>query len=146
LTDKLFLEKVSKKDYITEKQEKIKTTARGIIILAIFIIIFIAVIIRFALRADVNNGLPSPMPSGKDAYEIAKDYILPALKPANAEFPDIDYQITKNPDSIYIITSYFETRELNGQNSKTDFTVTLKFKGGAALDQQNWTLIKLKKQ
>jgi len=137
---------MTKRDYISEQQEKNRATTRGILVLFVFIIIFIAVIIRFAIRSGTNEAFLPLMPTGKDAYEIAKDYTLRTLKPANAEFSERDYDSAKNTDSIYIVKSYFETRELNGQNTKTEFTATLKYNGGAATNERNWTLVKLEKR
>jgi len=134
---------MAQKDYLTEKQEKIKSTARGIIVLLIFVVIFIAVIIRFAIRSGTNEGFFRLMPTGKDAYEISKEFILPSLKSADTEFPDKDYEFSKNSDSVYIIKSHFDTKDLSGQEVKTEFTATLKYNGGSSDDEHNWTLVKL---
>ncbi|BAU54554.1 hypothetical protein [Mucilaginibacter gotjawali] len=131
------------KDYLKEKQEKAKTTVTGIIVLLIFIIIFIGIIVRLAIRSGTNEGFFPLMPTGKDAYEIAKDYIQPTIKSADVEFPDKDYEFSKNSDSVYTITSHFDTRNISGEEVKTEFTVTLKYNGGSSADQHNWTLVKL---
>ena len=131
------------KDYLKEKQEKAKTTVTGIIVLLIFIIIFIGVIVRFAIRSGTNDGFFPLMPTGKDAYEIAKDYIQSSIKSSDHEFPDKDYQFTKNSDSVYTITSHFDARNIRGEEIKTEFTATLKYNGGSTSDQHNWTLVKL---
>ena len=136
---------MSKKDYLSEKQEKVKSTARGIIVLAIFVIIFIVMIMRLAIRSGTNEGLFPSMPSGKDAYEIAKDYILPTVKSGDPEFGEKDYEFTKNADSVYIIKSYFDIRDISGREVKTEFTATLKYKGGSSSNDRNWTLVKLEK-
>lgn len=134
---------MAQKDYLTEKQEKIRSTARGIIVLLIFVVIFIAVIIRFAIRSGTNEGFFRLMPTGKDAYGISKDFILPSLKSADAEFPDKDYEVSKNSDSVYVVESHFDTKEISGQVIKTTFTATLKYNGGTSDDEHNWTLVKL---
>jgi hypothetical protein len=134
---------MSKKDYLSEKQEKTRSTARGIIALLVFIIIFIAVIVRIAFRPGIDGNFFSSMPGGADAYQIAKRFIKPAPKLSDVEFPNDEYQLSKKSDSIYVITSYFDTKDTYGTNVKTNFTATLKYNGGSALNQRHWTLIKL---
>ena len=137
---------MAQKDYLTEKQEKIKATTRGIIVLLIFVVIFIAVIIRFAIRPGTNEGFFRLMPTGKEAYEISRDFILPSLKSTDAEFPDKDFEFSKNSDSVYIIKSHFDSRDISGREVKTEFTATLKYNGGTADDAHNWTLVKLEER
>ncbi|OIQ65603.1 hypothetical protein GALL_528370 [mine drainage metagenome] len=83
------------------------------------------------------------MPTGKDAYEITKDYIQSSVKAFDAEFPDKDYEFTQNADSVYIIKSHFDSRSINGTEVKTEFTATLKYNGGSSSDKHNWILVKL---
>jgi hypothetical protein len=134
---------MSKRDYLTEKQEKSRTTARGIILLMIFIVIFIAVILRIAIRSDRNGGFFSSTPTGQNAYEMAKAFIKPTLKSSDIEFHDDEYESSTNSDSVYKITSYFDTKDSYGTAVKTNFTATLKYKGGSPMDERDWTLIKL---
>jgi ABC-type microcin C transport system permease subunit YejE len=132
-----------KKDYFSEKEAKRRTTKQGMWFLMIFIILFIVVIVRIALRGVINDGLLSTMPSGSDAYEMAKDYIKPTLKIAYADFPEQDYQYNKGADSVYVVKSYFETKDVSGSKVKTNFTVSLKYNGGTISEDRNWTLINI---
>jgi hypothetical protein len=132
-----------KKDYIAEMKDKRKTTSGAMWILLIFVILFILIIIRFAIRSDSNGGFFGSLPSGNDAYEIAKDYIKPTLKSPDAKFANGDFQCTKTSDSVYVVKSYFETKNINGEKAKTNFAVALKYNGGTSSDERNWTLVRL---
>jgi hypothetical protein len=128
-----------KREYLKEEQARRKTTKQGIIVIIIFVVIFIGVIFRFAFRSGSTLGL---LPTPKDAYEIAKDYVKPTIKSQDVEFPD-DYQYTKSSDSLYVIKSYFEASNIGGQNAKTDFTITLKYNGGFISRDADWTVVNL---
>jgi hypothetical protein len=132
-----------KRDYLSDKDEKKKSTRQGIIAIVIFVIIFIAVIFRFATRPGNNEGLSHQIPTGKEAYEIAKDYIKPTIKFPEAEFPDSDFQFSKNSDSVYVIKSYYEANNGSGQNVKTNFNITLKYNGGISSKAENWKMVSM---
>ncbi|MDB5005907.1 MAG: hypothetical protein JWP45_300 [Mucilaginibacter sp.] len=68
-----------KKDYKAEKENKNRTTKSGILVLVIFIIIFMMVIFRIAVRSNLRDTYFNEMPTGKDAFVIAKDYIKPTI-------------------------------------------------------------------
>lgn len=133
---------MKQRDYASEKEHKIKSTRKGLIILAIFIAIFITMIIRFAIRSGTNEGLFNLVPTGSEAYGVAKDYVNATMKFPDAEFNDDDFQYSKNSDSIYVVSSYFEVIK-HGERVKTTFTAILKYNGGSTADDHNWTLVKL---
>ncbi len=132
-----------RKDYIAEKEEKKRSTKQGMWILVLFIIIFILVIFRFAIRSGVNGNLLSSIPSNDDAYQIAKGYIEPTLKSTDYEFSDNDYQCSKISDSIYVIKSYCQAKSGNTQLGKVNFSITLKYNGGINSYGKNWSVLNL---
>lgn len=110
----------------------------GVMVLVTFILIFTFIIVRFALTGNVQS-IFSGEPTHDDVYNIAKEYIKPTLKSANATFSESEYQFGKERDSIYIIKSH---ADLDG-GRRTNFKITLKFKGGAKNDQRNWEILDL---
>ena len=128
------------KSLIAKKDEKKKSANRAGWLLWLFILIFIAIIIRFAVRIEPGKSLNKSMPSGDDAFEIAKEFVKPTLGSANVEFGDGEYQFSKNVDSVYIVKSYYETKTEGNEKIKTAFVITLKFNGGPFLNKQNWAV------
>jgi len=110
----------------------------GVVVLVVFILIFTFIIVRFALTGNVQS-IFSGEPTHDDVYQIAKEYIKPTLKSANATFSDSEYEFGKEQDSVYIIKSH---ADLDG-GQRTNFEITLKFKGGAKNDQRNWEILNL---
>src|SRR5580658_4793004 len=116
-----------KKDYLAENAAKQRTTRASMWALLIFIILFLVVIIRFAIRPGSNGDFLISMPTGDEAFKIAKDYMKPTLRSRDAAFADADYQYAKSSDSVYIVKSYFETNNTDRGKHKTNFTVRLKY-------------------
>jgi hypothetical protein len=133
-----------KNHYLSEKELKKKSTKQGLVVLFIFIVIFLAVILRFAIRAD--NGGFSSLPGSGDAYQIAVGFIKPTIKSPTAQFPDRDFECAKTGDSVYTVKSYFETDSNNGRSAKTDFAITLKYNGGSWENEKSWTMVKLEER
>ena len=110
----------------------------GVVVIVVFILLFILIIVRFAFTGDVQS-IFSGQPTHDDVYQIAKEYIKPTLKSANATFSDSEYEFGKEQDSVYIIKSH---ADLDGGQRK-NLETTLKFKGGAKNDQRNWEILNL---
>ncbi len=134
---------IVKKDYLSEKAHKKRISQQAMWALFIFIALFVLIIVRFAFRPDAAGGFFSKLPSGDDAFEIARDYIKSTLKLADVEFAEGVYRYAKAPDSVYIVKSYFETKDTGNGKVKTNFTVTIKYNGGSNLNKRNWSLLNL---
>jgi hypothetical protein len=134
---------VHKKDYASEKEAKKRNTTEGIWLLMAFIAVFIVIIIRFAIGSGSGEGLLSLMPSGNDAYAVAKIYIRPSLRAPDVKFADDSFQFAKGADSVYVIKSYFEAIFPGGEKVKTNFRISLKYTGGTISNERNWLLISL---
>ncbi|WP_428331429.1 hypothetical protein [Mucilaginibacter sp.] len=132
-----------KRDYLTEKELNKKSTKEGIWILFVFILLFIFVIFRIAIRSGTNDRLFGSLPTKNDAFQIAKDYLRPNFKTQDIEFNDDDFQCSKNADSIYVVKSYFKTLLAGSANPQTKFIITLKYNGGENNRDRNWTVMKL---
>ena len=131
-----------KKDYLSEKAAKKQVTRQAMWVLLIFILLFLAVMFRIAWRSESAGGFFSSMPSGDEAYEIAKDYVTPTLKSGDVEF-DKDYQYAKGPDSVYVVKSGFKTKDGGNGATKTSYAITIKYNGGAVSSDKNWSLLNL---
>lgn len=129
-----------KNDYIAEKERKGKSTNQGIIFLTIFILLFLFVILRIALRSGLDDIFSSSMPSERDAFTVAKDYVKPTVSPSDIQFTDDAFLCYQRPDSVFIIKSSFKA---NAAASKNNFSITLKFHGGDKLNDANWSVISL---
>ena len=132
-----------KPDYVAEKAEKKKSTRGAMWILLIFIILFTIVIIRIATRSDSGNGIFNSMPSGDEAYDMAQNYLKPTIKSPDVEFTKDEYQYSAAPDSVYTVKSYYYI--LNPQ-TKTNFTIKMRYTGGVNSDKRNWDLISIKNE
>lgn len=126
------------KKYLAEKKKKKKSAMSGVAVLVILALVFIFIIAKFALTGNVEDTF-SGAPSSGDVYEIAKDYVKPTLKSADATFSDSEYQFGKQQDSVYIIKSQVDL----GGGQHTNFEITLRFHGGAKNDQHNWEVLNL---
>jgi hypothetical protein len=138
---------MKKGDYLEAKEEKRKPTGEAIVVLVVFIIVFIAVIFRFAIRSGTNEGFFSSMPAKAQAYKVSAAFVRPTIKlPGDVSFPDNDYQCSNNSDSIYAIKSYYTVEDSDGHESKQKFTITLKYHGGSYSDHRNWSMIDLQQE
>jgi hypothetical protein len=131
-----------KRDYLAEKAAKKKATNEAMWVLLIFIVLFLAVMFRIAWRSESAGGFFSSMPSGDEAYQIGKDYIIPTLRSGNVEF-DKDYQYAKSSDSVYVIKSNFQATGPSSGNAKTNYKITIKYNGGVVSNDRSWTLVNL---
>ncbi|TWJ00936.1 hypothetical protein JN11_02199 [Mucilaginibacter frigoritolerans] len=129
-----------KKDYKTEIERKGKSTKQGMVVLVIFIILFLIVMVRVALRSDLGDTLSNGMPSDNDAFTIAKDYIKTTSSSTDIRFTDDSFRGDHEADSVYVIKSTYES----GPNTdKTNFSITLKYHGGNKLNNSSWSVISL---
>ena len=131
---------MQRRNYLTEKEAKKKSTSQGIVFLSVFIIIFVSVIFRLAIRTGTNEGFFSMVPTGNEAYQVAIDFVKPTVKTCEAEFPDNDYQYSKNSDSVYVVQSFYKAPDQKGADVKTKFAITLRYNGGSSTDEKNWTV------
>ncbi len=134
---------MDEKEYLSERAERKKVTREAMWVLGIFIIIFILIMARIAMRPSGADSIFANMPTGAEAFEIAKDYVKPTIKSPDAEFSDGKFAFSKTNDSVYVIKSYFEERNTAGAEVKTNFTAVIKYHGGLAVNDQNWTLVNL---
>ena len=132
---------MEKEKYHKEKEAKKKIGSTTLILIVVFAVFFILLIGRFVLsdrKKDVSTG----MPTSEDTYKVAKYFITPTLK-SSADFSDSKFQYAKNADSVYIIKSFYESKNDAGEKVKTNFVITLKYKGGFIDNQRSWELLNL---
>lgn len=128
-------------DYALEKRQKKKDALKVVWILGFLGIIFIIIITRFALAG--NNQFYSSAPTDDAVYAIAKRFVQPTLKNKHVSFLTSGYKFVKQRDSVYVIRSYAETKNISGWKETTNFEIVLKYNGGSAYSQSNWEVLNL---
>ncbi len=132
------------KNYLAQKKRKKKSAVKVVWIILALGVIFIVIIAKFALSGDNDvSTLFSGMPSSNEVYNIAKQFVLPTLKGNGASFSEDGYEYGKKADSVFIIRSIVDTKTSDGDPLKTNFEITLKYKGGAVADESSWELLNL---
>jgi len=134
-----------KKGYLENKQSNKKSALKYVWILVAFGFIFILIVLKFALSAS-NRIVYSGLPNSDEVYAVAKEFITPTIKEPHPSFPDSKYDFAKKDDSVYVIKSYVITKDSSGENLKTDFEITLKYKGGVNTKKSNWELLNLNEE
>ncbi|MCO5935113.1 hypothetical protein NAF17_06150 [Mucilaginibacter sp. RB4R14] len=129
------------KNYLNDKVVKKNSATKAGWLILVFVLIFAALLAKFALSGTVNNF--SGLPDSDLAYNVAKQYILPTTLSRNVKFSDSDYKFAKKSDSVYVIKSFYTIKDNDGESLRTDFTIELKYNGGAGARKDNWSLINL---
>jgi len=133
------------KDYLAQKAEKRKSGQKALWLLIILLVIVVSMVIKItltgSLKADVFNG----MPTSDEAYTVAKEFVRPTLKSSTADFNESRYQFAKEvgADSVYIIKSSVDYKNASGEKVSSDFKIILKYNGGEATREKNWSLVSL---
>jgi len=128
--------------YLQEKQLKKKRAMKGVYAIIIAGIVFIFIMVKFAISGGVTEVLSfSKMPNADDAYKIAKEFVTPTIRDGNPSFPDDKYQFGKKADSVFIIKSYVLSTDSQGETNRTNFEVILKYNGGPKFLKKNWNLV-----
>jgi hypothetical protein len=128
-------------NYLADKTVKKKSAVKVVYLLILFVVAFVLLLVKFAI-----GGLSNPfngMPDSDAAYTVAKEFIQPTVLSSNIKFSDIEYKFARKSDSVYVIKSFYTAKDADGDDEKTDFTITLKYNGGRAESSKNWTLVDL---
>jgi len=132
------------KNYLAQKKQKKKSAVKVVWIILALALVFIIIVVKFALSGDNDvNTLFTGMPSSNEVYNIAKQFVLPTLKGNGASFSEDGYEYGKKADSIFVIRSVADTKTSDGDLLKTNFEITLKYKGGAVDDESSWEVLNL---
>lgn len=129
------------KDYLKDKAVKKKSATKAGWLIVVFVLIFAALLAKFAMSGTIGNLVG--LPDSDVAYNVAKQYILPTTLSRNVKFEDSDYKFAKRSDSVYVIKSAYSTKDNDGETIRTNFTIELKYNGGAGARKTNWTLVNL---
>jgi len=124
--------------FLNEKAKKKKAAGKAVWVALFFSAIVIAMIVKIALTGSLKPDLFNGLPSNEDAYEIAKEYVRPAIKSSSVTFADDGYQFAKTSDSVYVIKS-----TLKSDGATTEFKIKLQYKGGRPSKQKNWSVLDL---
>lgn len=130
------------KTYLSDKAVKKSFALKGAWLLIVLAVIFGVILLRFAF-SDSQVDFSSKQPGSEDAYAIAKEFVKPTIKSSHINFPETEFQCAEKPDSVFIVKSYAETKNLSGEKNITTYEITLKFNGGTVSNRNNWKLVNL---
>lgn len=116
----------------------------GAWLIIVALLVFAFIIIRYAQNKGVGIGRRG-LPSEKDAYEIAKEFVKDDSRGENVSFPDDGFSFGKHGDSVYVIRSTYEQRLDDGNRKSENFTVTLKYRGGSVEEKDAWDVLNIMK-
>lgn len=133
------------KNYIDNKRGKKKSALRVAWILILLAAVFAYVVIKFAVTGNMSV-ISGGLPSGDDAYTVAKDFVKSTVRSSNVDFPNNGYQLGKRGDSTYIIKSVAEITGDNGDRRRTNFRVLMEYKGGKQNESKNWSLLNISEE
>ena len=129
---------MSQKQYFEKRAKNKKSAGKAVWVLLFFSAVLIAIVLKITLTGSLKPDFFTGLPSNNDAYEIAKQYVRPALKSQSVEFTEDGYQFAKTSDSVYVIKSTVET-----EGTTTQFKIKLQYKGGQPDKQKNWSVLDL---
>jgi hypothetical protein len=129
---------MAENEFLKEKSVKKKSATKAVWVVLFFCAVIIAMMVKITLTGSLKPTFFTGLPSNEDAYEIAKEYVRPALKSSSVTFAEDGYQFAKTSDSVYVIKSTVET-----EGTTTEFKIKLQYKGGQPDKQKNWSVIDL---
>lgn len=133
------------KNYLQSKAGKKKSAKGAAWIVVALAIIFIYVVVKFALSGVIrltSGGLPT----GNEAYEVAQDFVKSTVHSNNVNFPSSSYGIAKKSDSVYLIRSAVEIDGDDGYKKTTNFKVLMQYKGGKQNNMKSWSLLNISEE
>lgn len=131
------------KSYLNYKAVKKTFALKAIIVLITLGIIFLIILISFAISGTRRPDTVNEPPDNEVVYTIAKQFIKPGITSSDINFPKSGYQCAQKPDSVYIIKSYMELRDQSGKKDIITFEITMRYNGGNPDDKKNWKLLDL---
>ncbi|TFF34931.1 hypothetical protein [Mucilaginibacter psychrotolerans] len=134
----------AQKKYLKEEQAKKKKAKSSVWILVAFGAIFVVILIKIATSNSVS--VFSGLPDSDAAYAIAKVYIRPTVLASSVSFHDDEYRFAKKSDSVYVIKSSYSAVTSSGEKTTTNFTISLKYMGGAGNREESWKLLDLNQE
>jgi len=136
-----------KKSYVEHKKAKKKSASGAAWILVLLALIFIFVLVKFARNAGLDFISNSTgLPSGDDAYTVAKDFVKSSVRANSIDFPGSGYQMGKKTDSIFVIRTQVELTGDSGDKRKTSYKLVMQYKGGKQDETKNWLLLNIVEQ
>lgn len=128
--------------YLKDKHLKKKRAMKGVYAILVVGVVFIFIMVKFATSGGVSDVFSfSKMPNADDAFNMAKEFVIPTIRNANPSFPESGYQFGKKSDSVYVIRSYVTSVDERGQENRTNFEVILKYNGGSRHQKKNWSMV-----
>jgi len=81
---------------------------------------------------------------GNMAYFRCQDNVKARLRsPSTADFPFLDFQVTRRGTSAYVVTSYVDAQNAFGATIRSNFVCTIEYQSGDDADPRSWNLIDL---
>ncbi|QKJ29803.1 hypothetical protein HQ865_08545 [Mucilaginibacter mali] len=136
---------MAKTNYVDSKAGKKKTAKKAGWVLVLLGIIFIFILLKFASNSGLRFSTGG-LPTGDEAFAVAKDFVKATVRSSNVDFPGSGYQIGKKSDSVYVIKSVTELTSENGDKRRTNFKVMMEYHGGKQTDMKNWSLLNISEE
>lgn len=133
---------MAKRNYVDSKAGKKKSAKKAAWLLVGLGLIFIFILLKFASNSGITFAT-GRLPTGEDAFSVAKDFVKSTVRSSNVDFPGSGYQVGKKSDSVYIIKSVTELTSDNGDKRRTNFKVMMEYHGGKQDDVKNWSLLNI---
>jgi len=135
---------MSNEAFLKEKAAKKKSATKVAWLLLTFSALVVAMLVKVMLTGSLKPSFLSGAPTSNDAYEIAKQFVRPALNSPSVNFTEEGYQFGKTSDSVYIIKSIAKLQNEAGEPITSEFKITLKYNGGEPGKQKSWSVIDLR--
>ena len=118
-----------------ERRKKINKVTYSII----GVILLVWIIVASSTCGGSKDKTPESQVTSSRAWQIAKDMVKDKLKsPSTADFPWTEDRYTMLKDSAIMIIGHVDSQNSFGAMIRTNFSITLQYRGGEWSDIRNW--------
>lgn len=99
-----------------------------------------------AARASESEGATGSPPSDRSAMAVVQcqNYVRDRIRsPSTADFPWLDHAVVPRGNETYMVKSYVDAQNGFGATIRNDYICEIRYIGGDAANQGNWSLIDL---
>lgn len=96
--------------------------------------------------ASDSEGATSSAPSDQSTMAVVQcqNYVKDRLRsPSTADFPWLDHAVVPRGNETYMVKSYVDAQNGFGATVRNNYICEIRYSGGEAADQGNWSLIDL---
>lgn len=99
-----------------------------------------------SVSASDSEGATGSAPSDQSTMAVVQcqNYVKDRLRsPSTADFPWLDHAVVPRGNETYMVKSYVDAQNGFGATVRNDYICEIRYTGGEAADQGNWSLIDL---